>query len=121
MFGTGIDLELAIHGPSERTLGKHPFNGPFDHPFGAFFDEIREGDRFDPPRIAGVGIVNLIGWLVPCDPHLAGVDNDDIVARVHVGGVVGLVFSAKTGGDLAGQAAKDPILGVDEVPSPFDG
>jgi len=50
------------------------------------------------------------------EADLVGVDHDDVVTGVDVGGVGGLVATAEDVGDLDGEAAQDLVLGVDDVP-----
>jgi hypothetical protein len=63
-----------------------------------------------------VPVVHLVGALVACHRHLLGVDDDDVVAHVHVRGEGRLVLAAQAHGDDRGEAAQHDALGVDEDP-----
>ena len=58
--------------------------------------------------------------LPPVISICVGVDDDDVVAGVHVGREDRLVLAAQDGGDLRGQAAEDLAAGIDHVPAAHD-
>jgi hypothetical protein len=65
-------------------------------------------------------VVHLLLQLVAGQHDLGGVDHDDIVAAIHMGGVGGLVLAAQAHCDDRGQAAHDQAFGVDQDPLLFD-
>ena len=67
-------------------------------------------------RVAGVAVDELLLGLVRGEHDLVGVDHDDVVAGVEVGGEGRLVLAAQDAGHLGGQAAEHQALGVDDVP-----
>ena len=52
--------------------------------------------------------------------HLGGVDHDDVVAGVDVGGERRLVLAPQERGHLGGQPAEDQAVGVDDAPGAGD-
>ena len=54
--------------------------------------------------------------LVASQDDLLGVDDDDVVAHVHVGGEGGLVLATQKNGGVRGEAAEDDVGGVDHEP-----
>jgi hypothetical protein len=77
-------------------------------------------DALEAARVAGVPVGDLVVPLRPGQGDLAGVDDDDEVADVHVRGVLGLVLAAEQDRGLAGESAEHHIGGVDDVPGPGD-
>jgi hypothetical protein len=69
-----------------------------------------------PPGKAGVPVVALVGALVAGHLHLVGVDDDDVVAHVHMGGEGRLVLAAQAHGDQRREPAQNDALGVDQDP-----
>ncbi len=65
-----------------------------------------------------------VGQLAPClargHHHLGGVDHDDVVAGVDVGGQDRAVLAAQDPCHLGGQAAEHEPVGVDDVPRALD-
>ncbi len=74
-----------------------------------------------PPMIAGVVVVNLVGQLASGDVDLLGVDDDEVIAHVHVRAVISLVLALQAMGNGRSQATKGLSLGINEVPIAADG
>jgi len=54
------------------------------------------------------------------DFDLGGVDDDDVIAGIDVGGVDRLVLAHEPRGDFRGEAAEDFVGGVDDEPASVD-
>jgi hypothetical protein len=67
-----------------------------------------------------VAVHDLAIALVRREHDLVGVHDDDVVARVEVGGEGGLVLAAQHPGHLGGEAAEDQAVGVDDEPGTLD-
>ena len=65
-------------------------------------------------------VVLLLIELASGDLDLFGVDDDDKVPGVQVPHELGFPLAADQVGDLGGQAAEDPAIGVDQPPLLFD-
>jgi hypothetical protein len=63
-----------------------------------------------------VPVVHLLVGFTTGDDNFFGVDDDDVGARVHRGGVQGLVLAAQHSRDERRQPAQGRALGVDDVP-----
>ena len=50
------------------------------------------------------------------EPHFLGVDHDDEIAGIHVGGIDRLFFPAQKIGGFHGDLAEDLVIGVDDPP-----
>ena len=71
--------------------------------------------------IAGETVIHLVLQLVAGDGNLFCIDDDQVVARINVGGVNRLVLAAQTAGQFGSQTAKGLAFGVNEVPVALDG
>ena len=96
MLGPGIDAQIRHLLAAERAARKHALHGLLE-------DALRERpSRISPRRalldaagMAGVPVVELCLRLLPVKTHLLGVDDDDIVAAVHMRRVGGLMLAAQ--------------------------
>ena len=95
-----------------------------DHPSYGVLDE-----QLGVARAALLEVLGVVAAHKPGEAHeslgffflarhadFVGVDDDDEIARVNVGGENGFFFAAHQAGRLHGNAAKDLILGVDDPP-----
>jgi hypothetical protein len=62
----------------------------------------------------------LLVGLVARELHLLGVDHDDEVAGVHVGGVVDAALAAEKVGHLGGDTSERAIRRIDDVPTSLE-
>jgi hypothetical protein len=121
MLAALVDAQVAELLAAERAARKHALHGLLDDALGeaALEDELGR-TLLDAARIAGVVVIDLLVALAAGEHHLLGVDDDDVVAIVHVRGEGGLVLAAKTQRDDRGEAADDEPLGVDQHPFLLD-
>ena len=70
--------------------------------------------------IAGVAVGELLVGLAIGQDDLVGVDDDDIVAAVLVGGELGLVLPTEQVRGLGREAAEDNVGGINDVPVLLD-
>ena len=94
------------------------------------FSSTRSGKRpsstlpavtsFKPPGVAGVLVIDFLVELAAGELHLAGVDDDDMVAAIDVRGEARLVLAAQDVGDDRRQAADDQPVGIDQMPFLLD-
>ena len=112
----GVDAQLQEHGVGEAVLGEHALDGVGDQELGATLAHGGGGAAVGGADPAGVEHVGLVLFLGAGEADLVGVDHDDVVTGVDVGGVGGLVTAAENIGDLDGNTAQDLILGVDDIP-----
>lgn len=69
---------------------------------------------------AGVVVIDFFAQFIACNPHLTGVDDDDIVAGVHMGSEYRLVLAPQYTGDLSGESAERMLAGVKNKPASAD-
>src|SRR5690606_35934823 len=84
---------------------------------GLELDGALEADALEVARPAAVSVILMLAGLVPGHLDLVGVDHDDEVTGVHVGGEARLVLAAQDHSDLARQPADGHICRIDNPPS----
>jgi len=120
MVGPLVDGELADYLPPQPVLGKHPADGPFHRQGRPLGHEADVPDASKAARVSRVPVEDLLLLLAPGQADPLGVDHDDVVPRVHVRGVDGLVLATEDLGHLGSEPAQHGALGVDHVPAAFD-
>ncbi len=118
MFGTFVDEELLGDLAAKASLRKHAPDGALDE----FDRELTKHDASatsaETTVVLGDVVVVLLVLATVFAGHfdLGGVDNDDIITGIDVGGVGGLVLAHQDDSDLGSQTAKRDVRGVDDVP-----
>ena len=121
VFGAGIDVQLAHLLAAQRVAGNHPLDGLDQDAFGVItIEDLGGGAMFDAAGMPGVPVIQLIGTLAPGHLNFFGIDNDDIVAAIHMGGERRFVLAAQSRGYDAGEPAEDNIFGIYQAPLPVD-
>lgn len=125
MVRTVVYVHVLDETTTETVLGEHTFHDTHEqrmHTFALivlferFLHEHFGGSLALTAGIAGVVEINTVGHLLAGENNLIGVDDDYIVAALHVGGVAGFVFAAKQFCHFSTQTAEDLIGGVDNHP-----
>ena len=83
------------------------------------FENLARRAGFDAARIAGVPVIRLVA-LGAGQLNLVGIDDDHIVAHVHMRGERRLVLAAQAHGDDRSETAQNHAFGVDKDPVLFD-
>src|SRR4029077_9267964 len=100
VVGAGVDLELGQLLAGEAVARQHPLHRLADDLLRPALEHLAQGAGLDPARVAAVAPIGLLRQLVAGDVDLLRVDDDDEVAGVYVGRVLGLA--------LAPQRVSDP-------------
>jgi hypothetical protein len=116
VVGRGVDLELVEHVPAEGVLRQHALDGLLDREGGLALEQVAVALALEPAGDARVVVVVLLVELVARQLDLRRVDDDDEVAGVDVGRVLGLVLAREHARDAAREAAEGLALGVDHEP-----
>lgn len=116
MLRPTYDLELAEHLPSQRVARQHALDGLRDHPLRRLIQQLLQGFGFQVTDVARVAMVKLVLELSTRHADLLSVDDDDVVARIDVRRVLGLVLTAQAPSDLRRKPAERLAVGVDEIP-----
>src|SRR5208337_642927 len=118
---SGIDAEICHLLASERTARNHALHGLHQNALRELAaEDLERTPLLDAARMAGVPVINLVLRLVAGEDDLLGVDNDDVVAVVHMRRVCGLMLAAQVVRDDRRDAAYDKALGVDQDPLLLD-
>src|SRR6056297_3776268 len=120
MLCAGIDAQIG-HLLARQTVARtHPLHCLHDDALriGAFQD-LPGGARLDAARIARVPIIRLVA-LVAGQLDLVGIDDDHVVAHIHMRRKRCLVLAAQAHRDDRGKTAQNNALGVDQDPFLID-
>ena len=120
VLGTSIHFELGELVIAESGVGQHAADCFLENSYRLAGAERLQRFGFETTRITGVMAVKLLGFFLAGDFDFLGVDDNDKVATVHVGGEFRLVLSAQNFGDTGGDATEDLSLSIDNVPFPFN-
>src|SRR6516162_5012048 len=113
----GIDLEMAHDAPSQRSARHHPLHRLHDDALGILAFEDRALAAFlEAARVAGIPAKEAVLPFVAGERYLLGIDDDDVVAAIHVRGVGRFVLAAQPIGDERGKAPQHQPFGVDQQP-----
>ncbi len=115
-----VDLELGGHLAAELALGQHALDGLLDDGFGTAGEQLDEALFAQTAGEAGVAAIELLVTLHAGEDDLLGVDHDDVIAHVDVGGVEGVELAGEDGGGDGGEAAEGFAGGVDDEPLALD-
>jgi len=113
---TGVYMQFFQHGSTQGIAREHTFDGMSDHPLRHLGEQLLQADGLEIPDVTRVTMVHLVSELVAGYPHLFGIDNDDVVTRIHMGGIPRLVFAAQAPRELRGESAQGLALRIDQVP-----
>ncbi len=120
MLIASVDEQLFVHGPSQFIFGQHAFDGVAHDGGGLFGHQFLGDDLFLSAGITGVGEVVLLAHFIAGKSHLVGIDDDYVVATVHMGCEGGFVLATQDGGDGRAHPSHGLVGGVDEMPFVLD-
>ena len=124
MLGTIVDVHVFDKTATDAVLGEHTFHNTDEEGMHAGFEVLVE--RFLHKYLGcclalATGItcvvqVNLVGHFFAGENHFVGVDDDDVVAALYIGGVRGFVFAAQQFGNFCAKATENLVGGIDYYP-----
>lgn len=120
MLGSRKNAEFAVHLTTERILGQHALDRKLDDSLRMGLLQLLEVGRLEVADIARVVLVEFVLALVARYLDLVSVDNNDVIAGVHVRGVGRLVLAAQSTSDLGSNVAESLVFCVDQEPLPLD-
>ncbi len=124
MLRTVVNIHIVDELAAKTVLGEHAFHHMEEQGVLAGLDVLVERllhQAFGSglaltAGIAGVGQIDAVGPLVAGELHFVGVDDDHVVAALHVGRIAGLVFAAQDFSDFGAETAKNLVGGIDYHP-----
>src|SRR5947207_5485759 len=121
VLGARVHSEIGQLPTAERSAWEHALNRLLDYPLGIFsLHYLAGGAVFDAADIASVPVVDLVLELVARQQDLCRVDDDDVIAAIHMRRERRLVLAAKTQRDQRGEPSDDEAVRVDQDPLLFD-
>jgi hypothetical protein len=94
----------------------HAFHGVFDEPGRLLFADISCGLDCAPAHVPRIKVIRFPAVFTAGHPHFVGIDNDDEITSIDVGGVHRLAAATQYIGDLDSEASENFVFGVDDVP-----
>ena len=119
-FCRGVDLQLLQHLSTESVLRQHASNGATNGIGWLLGQTIGVRRLGQAARVTGVAVEHLLFGLARGQYDLVGVDDDHVVAGVHVRRKRWLVLAAQSQCNFGGQSAQYETVGVYDVPVSFD-
>ena len=95
VLGTCVNVQIANELFTKTGLGEHSSYGPPHQFSGPLCEDLLGSRETLATRITGVANVDAIVHLVSLEGYLLGVDDDDVVTAIYVGGEPGLVLAAE--------------------------
>lgn len=124
MICTIVNVHVLNKATTKAVLGKHSLHHLNIQGMIARFEVFVErflhqhlgsGDTLTA-RIAGIREVFTVGKFLTGELYLISVDDNHIVATLHVGRIAGLVLAAKDFGNFCAQTAKNLVGGINYHP-----
>src|SRR5476651_1786879 len=116
MLRAGIHLELGELLTRETVARHHALHREPDDLLGTALNHLLEGPRMQATWVARMPVIELVGTLVASDRDLLGVDHDDEVAGIDVGGIDRFALAAQRVSDLRRQTPESFPGRIDDIP-----
>ena len=97
-------------------MGEHTLHCELHSELGALSHQLAIADGLQSGNVTGMMVVVLLVQLLTRENSLGSVDDDDELATVNVGGVLGSVLAAKNGRCLNGSLTEGLTGRIDDVP-----
>ena len=89
-----INLQFFEHRTSQGILGQHALHRMLDNSFGMILTQLRKIGRLEATYVTRMMVIHLVVFLVPGNPNLLRVDDDDVITGIDMRGVLGFVLAA---------------------------
>jgi len=120
MLGALVNVQFAQNGATETIVRDHALDGALDDQLGMAVATGLGRLRLVAADVAGKTHVFLLNLLLAGEDGLFGVDDNDMIAGINVGGKNGLVLAAQQYSRFLGHTAHDLVIGINNVPLAFD-
>src|SRR5690349_21250233 len=90
-----VDFEFLVNAAAKRSLGQHTPDCPLNHFGWVALEELFRRESRQSTGMERMAMVKLCRHLVPCEPNLLGIENDDKVPGVDIRGVPNLVLATQ--------------------------
>jgi len=85
---TGVHAQLSQHGAAKRVAWEHALDRMGNYSVRCLSEQLLQVDGLEVADIARMAVIHLVLKLVPSYPYLFRIDDDYVVARIHVGCVL---------------------------------
>ena len=120
VFGTGKNAKLGQHRARKAVFRQHALDRVHDDKLriaDALLGKFAKGFAAD---VTGEKHVPILLLFFTGDDDFLGVDDDNVIARINMRGVGGLVAATDEVGGFNRETAKHLALGIDEIPFGLD-
>src|SRR5665213_3825040 len=104
----------------ERSLRKHAVHGVLDYALGVLAEHVFEAGEALMTHVARVSEIALLLRLATSDLDLRGIDHNDVVAPIHMGGKSRLVLTTDDSCHFCGESSKHHAFRIHDVPVVVD-
>jgi len=115
-----VDVQLGDDRAAEAVVGNHSLDGTFDNEFGMATAAGLGRLGLVATDETGVAHVLLLDFLLAGKDGLFGIDDNDVIAGIDVGGENGLVLAPEEDGGFFSHTTDDLVIGINNVPLAFD-
>ena len=115
MLRTSIDSELFELFAAKTALRHHAPDSVQNHALRMLLTDDVRSLLAETAHVAGVVLIDFAGVFATGQNDLFGVDDDDEVTSVKMGGVDGFVAAAENVGDLNGKTTENKAFGIDNI------
>src|SRR5580692_1831655 len=116
MLGAAINFQLVENLVAEAILRQHPLHRNLEQPLGLALEHLARRGRTDSTGPSGMPMVLLAELLRSRQANLRGVDDNDEVASILVGSVVGTRFAGQQACGARRDASECPLARIDHDP-----
>src|SRR5262245_18666747 len=121
MFCSGVDAQIPELLAGKRPARQHALDSLLQHPLGVLaLENLRGRPLLDAAGISSMPVIDLVAAFLAGEHDLIGIDDDDIVAAIHMRGEARLVLASEPHGDERREPAHDEAVGIDEDPGFVD-
>ena len=118
VLGTLVDVEVGEQVGGQFVFGKHALDDAANELLVAvgLGDDVSGSAGLLTAGVHAVAEIDAVGHLLAGEQNLVGIDDDDIVAAIHVGSEAGLVLATQELSHFGGETAEDLVGGVYDNP-----
>jgi len=118
--GIRVNFEFFKDGAAETVVGDHAFHSVFDQAFRVLLSQAFRRIGFVATNVAGEAVVDFLLFFSTRQRYLGGIDDDDEISGIDVGGEDRLVFTTEEAGDLHCDTPEGAACRINHIPATLD-